>query len=52
MTKKESTPEISSQGLTEKDFQLMEELADREFATFLQSIVVPQCLDNQKVNDF
>jgi len=51
VTKKESTPEIS-QGLTEKDFQLMEELADREFTAFLQSIIVPQCLNNQKVNDF
>ena len=43
MTRKESTPGISSQGLTEKDFQFMEELADREFAAFLQSTVVPQC---------
>jgi hypothetical protein len=40
MPKNKSTPETPTQGLTKKDFQLLEELADREFAAFLQSIVV------------
>lgn len=51
MSKKESTLETSTQGLTKNDFQLLEELADSEFTSFLQGIVVLQSLNDQQIDN-
>jgi hypothetical protein len=51
-TGKKSTHEVEARGLTNEDMQYLVNLADREFSAFLQSIVVPQSLDNQKINNF
>lgn len=52
MDKNNKTPrEVKTHGVSDEDMQYLVDLADREFAAFLQSIVVPQSLNDQQINN-
>lgn len=48
---KGTAPERQAQELSDDDFRHLKKLADNKFAAFLQSIVVPESLNDQKVDN-